>query len=240
MGRSPYKLESVSELISVMDRVIQITHVTTFNQGSCKTISERFRRSDGRGTNSFVVGGAWRANFAERRERLGKIYPVESDCGNRSRGRRGDRSERARSLGYVFQNFNLLNGYTSLENVELGMSFGSGVDRSYAKNLLDRVGLGNRQSYRPEELSQGQKQRVAVARALANRPKLVLADEPTGNLDPKNANLSLELIQSLCSENGAALILVSHDPDLDDRFERTLELAELNQAGMAREEGRSA
>ena len=60
-------------------------------------------------------------------------------------------SHRARSLGYVFQNFNLLNGYTSLENVELGMSFGSGVDRSYAKNLLDRVGLGNRQSYRSEE-----------------------------------------------------------------------------------------
>ena len=149
-------------------------------------------------------------------------------------------AHRARSLGYVFQNFNLLNGYTSLENVELGMSFGSGVDRSYAKNLLDRVGLGNRQGYRPEELSQGQKQLVAVARALANRPKLVLADEPTGNLDPKNANLSLELIQSLCSENGAALILVSHDPDLDDRFERMLELAELNQAGMARAEGGSA
>ena len=79
-----------------------------------------------------------------------------------------------------------------------------------------------------------------MARALANRPKLVLADEPTGNLDPKNANLSLELIQSLCSENGAALILVSHDPDLDDRFERMLELAELNQAGMARAEAGGA
>ncbi len=140
---------------------------------------------------------------------------------------------RARSLGYVFQNFNLLNGYTSLENVELGMSFGSGVDRSYAKNLLDRVGLRNRLNYKPEQLSQGQKQRVAIARALANRPKLVLADEPTGNLDPTNAKLSLELIQSLCSENGAALILVSHDPGLNDTFERTLELSELNQAGIA-------
>ena len=113
------------------------------------------------------------------------------------------------------------------------MSFGSGVDRSYAKNLLDRVGLRNRLNYKPEQLSQGQKQRVAVARALANRPMLVLADEPTGNLDPTNAKLSLELIQSLCSENGAALILVSHDPGLNDRFERTLELSELNQAGLA-------
>ena len=142
-------------------------------------------------------------------------------------------AHRARSLGYVFQNFNLLNGYTSLENVELGMSFGSGVDRSYAKNLLDRVGLGNRHNYTPEQLSQGQKQRVAVARALSNRPKLVLADEPTGNLDPTNAKLSLDLIQSLCRENGAALILVSHDSGMDEKFERTLELSELNQAGLA-------
>jgi len=113
------------------------------------------------------------------------------------------------------------------------MSFGSGVDRSYAKNLLDRVGLGNRHNYTPEQLSQGQKQRVAVARALSNRPKLVLADEPTGNLDPTNAKLSLDLIQSLCRENGAALILVSHDSGMDEKFERTLELSELNQAGLA-------
>lgn len=139
-------------------------------------------------------------------------------------------AHRARSLGYVFQNFNLLDGYTCLENVELGMSFGAGVDSEFALQLLDRVGLSSRRSYRPDQLSQGQKQRVAIARALANRPKLVLADEPTGNLDPSNAAVALELIQSLCSENGAALLFVSHDPQLEARFERVIDLAELNQA----------
>jgi ABC-type lipoprotein export system ATPase subunit len=139
-------------------------------------------------------------------------------------------AHRARSLGYVFQNFNLLNAYTCLENVELGMSFGAGADREFALQLLARVGLANRQSYRPDQLSQGQKQRVAIARALANRPKLVLADEPTGNLDPSNAAIALELIQSLCRENGAALLFVSHDPQLVSKFERVINLAELNQA----------
>ena len=85
----------------------------------------------------------------------------------------------------------------------------------------------------PGELSGGERQRTAIARALVTQPDCVLADEPTGNLDPTNAKLSLELIQSLCSENGAALILVSHDPGLNDTFERTLELSELNQAGIA-------
>jgi len=139
-------------------------------------------------------------------------------------------AHRARSLGYVFQNFNLLNAYTCLENVELGMSFGAGADREFALQLLARVGLANRQSYRPDQLSHGQKQRVAIARALANRPKLVLADEPTGNLDPSNAAIALELIQSLCRENGAALLFVSHDPQLVSKFERVINLAELNQA----------
>ena len=139
-------------------------------------------------------------------------------------------AHRARSLGYVFQSFNLLNGYTCLENVELGMSFGAGADREFALQLLARVGLANRQSYHPDQLSQGQKQRVAIARALANRPKLVLADEPTGNLDPTNAAIALELIQSLCRENGAALLFVSHDPQLVSKFGRVIDLAELNQA----------
>ncbi len=149
-------------------------------------------------------------------------------------------AHRARSLGYVFQNFNLLSGYSCLENVELGMSFGAGADHEFALQLLDRVGLANRQSYRPDQLSQGQKQRVAIARALANRPKLVLADEPTGNLDPTNAAIALELIQSLCRENGAALLFVSHDPQLVSKFERVIDLAELNQAACLSSDGGGA
>jgi putative ABC transport system ATP-binding protein len=126
---------------------------------------------------------------------------------------------RATTIGYIFQTFNLLQGYTCLENVLLGMSFGPGADRHLAEELLQRVGLGQRLGHYPRQLSSGQQQRVAVARALANQPKLVLADEPTGNLDHKNARESLALIREGCRENGAALLLVSHDRDVLAQFD---------------------
>jgi ABC-type lipoprotein export system ATPase subunit len=137
---------------------------------------------------------------------------------------------RATSIGYIFQTFNLLHGFTVLENVLLGMTFGHGADRAFAENLLHRVGLQDRLHHRPRQLSTGQQQRVAVARALANRPRLVLADEPTGNLDFRSAGESLELIREACGENGAALLLVSHDREVLGRFETRMDLAEINRA----------
>jgi ABC-type lipoprotein export system ATPase subunit len=137
---------------------------------------------------------------------------------------------RAVSIGYIFQTFNLLQGYTCLENVLLGMSFGAGVDRGFAEALLKRVGLGERLYHRPRQLSTGQQQRAAVARALANKPKLVLADEPTGNLDHKNARESLALIREACRENGAALLLVSHDREVLGQFEHVGDFHKMNRA----------
>lgn len=137
---------------------------------------------------------------------------------------------RATSIGYIFQTFNLLQGYTVLENVLLGMSFGVGEDRAFAQSLLKRVGLESRLHHRPRQLSTGQQQRVAVARALANRPKLVLADEPTGNLDQTNAREALKLIREGCRENGAALLLVSHDREVLAQFDSVQELAKINRA----------
>lgn len=137
---------------------------------------------------------------------------------------------RATTIGYIFQTFNLLQGYTCLENVLLGMSFGPGADRTFAAALLERVGLGQRLKHYPRQLSTGQQQRVAVARALANRPKLVLADEPTGNLDHKNAGESLSLIRTGCRENGAALLLVSHDRDVLKEFQTVRALEQINRA----------
>ncbi len=142
---------------------------------------------------------------------------------------------RATTIGYVFQTFNLLQAYSCLENVLLGMSFGPGANRDFATALLKRVGLGEKLHHRPRQLSTGQQQRVAVARALANRPKLVLADEPTGNLDHANARESLALIREACRENGAALLLVSHDRDVLASFEKVQELAKLNRACAAQE-----
>jgi ABC-type lipoprotein export system ATPase subunit len=138
---------------------------------------------------------------------------------------------RGRNIGYIFQTHHLLPGFTALENVLLGMSFtGRRHDPAWARHLLQEVGLSDRLDYKPGKLSVGQQQRVAVARALANRPKLVLADEPTGALDPKTAQQVLELIRRLCTEVAASLLLVSHDPQISNQFPRVVSLAELNRA----------
>lgn len=137
---------------------------------------------------------------------------------------------RAQSIGYVFQTFNLLQGYTALENVLLGMMFGKGADTAHAQAILNRVGLTSRMGYRPRQLSVGQQQRVALARALANHPKLVLADEPTGNLDPHHAREALALVRDVCRENGAALLLVSHDEGVLAQFERAVDFRDINTA----------
>lgn len=136
---------------------------------------------------------------------------------------------RGRNLGYIFQTHHLLPGFTALENVQLGMSFtGRSADSDWAMHLLREVGLAERLHYKPQKLSVGQQQRVAVARALANRPKLVLADEPTGALDSTNAQQTLDLIRKLCSEVGAMLLLVSHDLDIARQLPRVVNLSELN------------
>lgn len=137
---------------------------------------------------------------------------------------------RAQKIGYIFQTFNLLQGFTALENVVLGMAFGKGADERHALELLDRVGLADRVNYRPRQLSVGQQQRVAVARALANRPRLVLADEPTGNLDSRSAFESLDLIREVCRENETALLLVSHDQRILEKFDTVTKFEDINTA----------
>lgn len=137
---------------------------------------------------------------------------------------------RARHIGYVFQTFNLLQGYSALENVEMAMRFGGGVKRDTAKELLNRVGLADRMNHKPRQMSVGQQQRVAVARAVANRPQLVLADEPTGNLDAASADIVLNLIRDICHELGAALLLVSHDSDVLAKFDQVTPFDDLNRA----------
>jgi ABC-type lipoprotein export system ATPase subunit len=153
-----------------------------------------------------------------------------TDLGSLSEARRD--ALRAGTLGYVFQVFHLLQGYTALDNVVLGMAFGPGPDRAFARELLGRLGLGDRLDHKPRQLSVGQQQRVALARALANRPRLVLADEPTGNLDPERAREALDLLRRMCREQGAALLLVSHDRAVLEGFERSLDLASLNRAAL--------
>lgn len=140
-------------------------------------------------------------------------------------------SFRGRHIGYVFQTHHLLPGLTARENVLLGMSFGGGkTDANRADELLDAVGLADRRDYLPRRLSVGQQQRVAVARSLANRPTLLLADEPTGSLDTNAASIVADLLRRLSAEANATLIVVTHDVAVAAGMPRTLQLADLNHA----------
>jgi len=136
---------------------------------------------------------------------------------------------RAAKLGYVFQTFNLLSGFTALENVRLGMTFAHGRHNlPRAIELLRKVGLGERLHHKPAALSVGQQQRVAVARALANRPRLLLADEPTANIDPGNQQKIIDLIRQCCDDEDIALLMVTHSTAVSDQFSRVENLASLN------------
>lgn len=136
---------------------------------------------------------------------------------------------RAENIGYVFQTFNLLPGFTALENVMLGMRFARGrVDRVRARQLLERVGLGHRLHHKPTALSVGEQQRVSVARALANRPKLLLADEPTANVDAGHQQQIVDLLQQTCQEENVALLIVSHNMEVARQFPRVERLEDFN------------
>jgi putative ABC transport system ATP-binding protein len=136
---------------------------------------------------------------------------------------------RASRIGMVFQTFNLLPGFSALENVLLGMSFsGRRSDAAFAKSLLERVGLGHRLGHRPSRLSVGEQQRVAVARALANKPVLLLADEPTANVDPANQQLILDLIRNTCRDHQVTLLMVTHDMQIASAFARVEKLSDFN------------
>ena len=135
---------------------------------------------------------------------------------------------RAKNIGYVFQTFNLLQGFTALENVMLGMMFCGKADKNRSLSALDKVGLSKRINNKPSELSVGEQQRVAVARAIVNSPGMILADEPTANLDRKNSGMVIELIKELCSMEKIALILVSHESDITDKFKNKRHFSEIN------------
>jgi putative ABC transport system ATP-binding protein len=138
---------------------------------------------------------------------------------------------RADKLGLVFQQFNLLPGFTALENVLVAMTFGSGrPDRARATALLGAVGLSHRLHHKPAELSIGQQQRVAVARALANRPRVVLADEPTASIDAAHQQQVIDLLRDTCSGQGVALVVVTHAPEVAGQFPRRLRLEDFNRA----------
>ncbi|QTX06109.1 ABC transporter ATP-binding protein [Agromyces archimandritae] len=142
-------------------------------------------------------------------------------------GRARDRL-RGSAIGFVFQQFNLLPGRTALENVQTPLLYADGREfwqrERLAREMLERVGLGERLKTRPERLSGGEQQRVAIARALIRRPRLILADEPTGALDLETGASVMSLIEEVAAETGAALVTITHDPAIAARSKRHFRL----------------
>jgi ABC-type lipoprotein export system ATPase subunit len=137
---------------------------------------------------------------------------------------------RGRHIGMVYQTFNLLQPFTALENVLLGALFGRGAGhaaRDRARQLLEQVGLGERLHHRPNELSVGQVQRVAICRALVNDPELILMDEPLGNQDRATGEQVLDMLLQMAAQDGKTVVMVTHDPASATRMQRTVDLATL-------------
>ena len=131
---------------------------------------------------------------------------------------------RGQKLGFIFQTFNLLPRLSALANVELGMRYSGGSDGHRAMEALAKVGLSDRAHHRPTELSGGEQQRVAIARALVKNPSLILADEPTGNLDSHSGQEIISILTSLHAERGITLLMVTHDADIAHHCQRIIHL----------------
>jgi len=231
--------EPVIELIDVVKQFalpdgerLRVLDVPRFAIQDAEQVSLEGRSGSGKSTLLNVISGILRPDSGQVRIDSLDIAALPEAARDRVRADR---------LGMVFQSFNLLPGFTALENVLVAMSFGSGrPERGRAVELLAAVGLGHRLSHRPASLSVGEQQRVAVARALANRPRVILADEPTASIDPHHQDRVIDLLRMTCRERGVALVLVTHAPEVACRFERRLRIEDFNRALVQPGGGRAA
>jgi putative ABC transport system ATP-binding protein len=217
-------LQYIMEVADVMKRYgDEVTgtvalHGTSFSISQGDFVSIVGPSGSGKSTLLNIIG-------ALDRPTAGKVFIADNDLSQMS----NDDLAKVRNeeLGFVFQSFNLIPRMTAAENIALPLliqGMGPGERRQRAFELLEEFGLESKSENKPGELSGGEQQRVAVARALANNPSIILADEPTGNLDTKNSELMLEIFQRLNSESEKTLIIITHNPELARKAKKMISI----------------
>jgi putative ABC transport system ATP-binding protein len=214
-GQPLVSVHSVSKTYRRERATVGALHDVSFDVGEGEFVRLSGPSGSGKTTLLNLVAGLDRPN-------QGEIVVAGRDVTRLSISRAA--KYRAEQVGMIFQDYNLMPQLTALENVLLPMVALGRTNQSRARELLDAVGLADRSDHNPAQLSGGEQQRVAIARALANDPLLVLADEPTGNLDDQSAQNVMELLTDAVRERGRTLLLVTHERDTVQSSDRSLEL----------------
>jgi putative ABC transport system ATP-binding protein len=211
------KCEGLTKQVSTPDHVLTIVNDATFEVRSGEAVAILGASGSGKSTLLGLLAGLDVPTSGRVLIDGEDLFALSEDGRARLRGR---------MVGFVFQSFQLLPALTALENVMLPLELAGGADAaSRARAVLERVGLGERLGHYARQLSGGEQQRVALARAFVTQPKLLFADEPTGNLDSQTGEQVIELLFEMNRERGATLVLVTHDPDLAKRCDRRLHIS---------------
>ena len=209
------RLEEITKTYQMGSRELTVLHGITFRIEPGEMVAIMGPSGSGKSTTLHVLG-------CLDQPTTGRYFLDGKDVSRLSRHELA--TVRAQKIGFIFQSYNLLPRMSALENVKLGLKYAGIFDTSLAKEALARVGLAERAGHRPTELSGGEQQRVAIARALSKRPQVILADEPTGNLDSHSSAEIMNMLVELHREQGNTLIMITHEPDMATYCERIIHL----------------
>ncbi|MEG3754267.1 ABC transporter ATP-binding protein [Psychromonas arctica] len=217
MSQSIISVENITKSVISNDNELSILKGISFNINEGESVAIMGTSGAGKSTMMSLLAGLDLPSSGS----ISLLGSTISDMDDEQRAKM-----RSESIGFVFQNFLLIPSLTALQNVTLPMLLRGNEDQEdnelKAKKLLAEVGLSGRETHLPTQLSGGEQQRVALARAFVTQPKILFADEPTGNLDQKTAKTIVELLFAMNKEQGTTLVLVTHDPELAKRCQRTL------------------
>jgi len=217
MSQSIINVENITKSVISNDNELSILKGISFNINEGESVAIMGTSGAGKSTLMSLLAGLDKPSAGS----ISLIGQTISEMDDEQRAK-----IRSESIGFVFQNFLLIPSLTALQNVTLPMLLSGNEDQEdnekKAKALLAQVGLSGRETHLPTQLSGGEQQRVALARAFVTEPKILFADEPTGNLDQKTAQTIIELLFAMNKEKGTTLVLVTHDPELAKRCQRTL------------------